>query len=109
MNRNDTLFYRTENKKKYRFLSFASNLSNKYGKKTIGYCFKNMTSCSKNCFNKTAKATREFTVNNIVDKIVKPKPMPDMNPRNVEETVIPPEKREEILNELRQILQNEAQ
>ena len=35
--------------------------------------------------------------------------MSDMNSRNVEETNIAPEKREEILNELRQILQNEAQ
>ena len=34
------------------------------------------------------------------DKIVKP----DKNPRNVEEIIIPPEKRDEILNELRQLL-----
>ena len=33
-------------------------------------------------------------------KIVKP----DENPRNVEEIIIPLEKREEILNELRQVL-----
>ena len=35
---------------------------------------------------------------------MKPKPVPDENSRNVEEMVIPPENREEILNELRQVL-----
>ena len=36
---------------------------------------------------------------------MKPKPISDMNLRNVEEIVIPPEQpREEILNELRQVL-----
>ena len=35
---------------------------------------------------------------------MKPKPVPDENSRNVEEKVIPPKKREEILNELRQFL-----
>ena len=38
------------------------------------------------------------------DKIVKPKHVIDENPRNVEEIIIPPEKREEILNALRQVL-----
>ena len=35
---------------------------------------------------------------------MKPKPVSDENLRDVEETVIPPEKREEMLNELRQVL-----
>ena len=35
---------------------------------------------------------------------MKPKPVPDENSRNVEEIFIPPENREEILNELRQVL-----
>ena len=35
---------------------------------------------------------------------MKPKPVPDENSRDVAEIVIPPEKREEILNELRQVL-----
>ena len=40
------------------------------------------------------------------DKIIKPKHVIDENPRNVEEIIIPPEKREEILNALRQVLYN---
>ena len=44
--------------------------------------------------NEAAEATGEFIGNKIPDKIVKP----------VEEMIIPPEKREEILNELRQVL-----
>ena len=42
--------------------------------------------------------------NKIADKIVKPKPLPAESSRNVKEIIILPEKREEILNELRQVL-----
>ena len=59
---------------------------------------------SKKVIHKTAEATRELIGNKIAEKIVKPKPVPDENSRNVEEIVIPPEKRQEILNELRQAL-----
>ena len=67
---------------------------------------------SKNDAHKAADVTGEFIGNKIAeaaakskdDKIVKPKPAIDENPRNVEEKVILPEKREEILNELRQVL-----
>ena len=49
-----------------------------------------------------AEATGEFTVNKVTEKIMKS----DLNSRNVEEIVIQLEKREKILNELRQVLQN---
>ena len=39
--------------KGYRFLSFARNLSDKYGKKIIGYCYYNRTKCSKSCLKKS--------------------------------------------------------
>ena len=52
----------------------------------------------------TAEVAGEFLGNKIADKIVIQKPVIDENPRNVEEINIPPEKREEILNELRQVL-----
>ena len=41
------------------------------------------------------KAAREFIFigNKIASKIVKPRPVPDMNSRNNEEIVIPPEER----------------
>ena len=54
--------------------------------------------------HKAAEPTEEFIGNKIADKFVKPKPVPDENSRNVEEIIIAPEKREEILNELRQVL-----
>ena len=64
--------------------------------------------CHKNCYqkvyHKVAEATAEFIVNKIADKIVKLKPVSDMNSRNVEEILIPQEKREKILNKLRQVL-----
>ena len=40
----------------------------------------------------------------IAEKIVKSNPLRDENSRIVEEIVIPPGKRKEILNELRQVL-----
>ena len=43
---------------------------------------------------KEAEATGEFLGNEIVDKFVKP----------LKEIIIPPEKKEEILNKLRQVL-----
>ena len=64
--------------------------------------------CRKNCYqkvyHKAAEATAEFIGNKIADKIVKLKPVSDMNSRNVEEILIPQEKREKILNKLRQVL-----
>ena len=40
----------------------------------------------------------------LIKQIIKPKLIANENPRNVEEINIPQENREEILNELRQIL-----
>ena len=60
--------------------------------------------CQKKVLHKSAEATGEFKGNKIADKIGKPKPVPDKNLRNVEQIIIPPEKRKEILNELRQVL-----
>ena len=40
----------------------------------------------------------------MVNTILKPKPLPDVNSKNVEEIIIPPDKREEILKELTQVL-----
>ena len=51
----------------------------------------------------STEVTGEFIRNKIANKIVKPKPAPAVNSRNVEEIIIPPEKWEEILNELREL------
>ena len=50
--------------------------------------------------DEAAEASGEF----IENKILNPKSVPDDNSRNVEEIKIPPEKREEIFNELIQVL-----
>ena len=64
----------------------------------------NEINTSKKVVHKAPEATGEFIGNKIVDKIVKTKPVIDENPRNVEEIIIPPEKREEISNKLRKVL-----
>ena len=48
---------------------------------------------TKKVAHKAAEAAREFIGNKIASEIVKPRPVPDMNSRNVEEIVIPPEER----------------
>ena len=53
--------------------------------------------------HKAAEATGKLIGNKITDKIVKIKPMPDMNSRTIEETIIPPKKREKILKKLRKV------
>ena len=63
----------------------------------LGTGLDSLKTASNIVIHKAAEATGEFTGNKIADGIVKPL-------RNVEEIVIPPEKRQEILNELRQVL-----
>ena len=59
---------------------------------------------SKKVAHKAAETTSEFIGNKIPDKFVEPKSVADANSRNVAEIIIPLERREEILNELRQVL-----
>ena len=59
---------------------------------------------SKKLVHKTAEATGELRGNKLAEKIVTPKPIPGTNLRNVEEKLIPSEKREETLNKLWQAL-----
>ena len=84
-------------------MSFRRNISHKYRKQLLDVVTEKgldaLKSSSKNLVHKT-----EFIGNKIADEIVKPKPVLDENSRNIEEIIIPPEKREEILNELRQEL-----
>ena len=55
---------------------------------------------SKKLVHKAIEATGEFIGNKIAEKIVKP----DADLKIVEEINVPPEKREEILNELRKVI-----
>ena len=88
--------------KRYEFLSFAKNLSNKYGKQLLDSATKSelnsLKSTSKKVVHKAAEATGEFIGNKISDRIVKS----EGNSGNVEEIIIPSEKAEEILNKFRQ-------
>ena len=59
----------------------------------------------KNVVYKTAEATERLTGNKIAQTIVETKGLPDVNWRNIEETVILPEKKETIFNQLRQVLE----
>ena len=94
--------------KGYGFLSFARNLSNKYGKQSFDTATKTGLNAVKTAFkkvvHKAAEATGEFIGNKIADKILKPKPLLAKTSTNVEEKVIAPEKRQEILNKLRHVL-----
>ena len=96
INRNDTLYYRIQNKKYvkgYGFLSFVTNLSDKCGKKLLDTTMKTgldaAKTAAKKVVHKTVGAAGEFIGNKIAEKVMKPKPMPDENSRNVEEIVIP--------------------
>ena len=53
---------------------------------------------------KITEATAKLLGNTIAEKILKPKPVTDENSTNVEEIIILPLKRQEILHELRRVL-----
>ena len=95
--------------KRYGFLSCARNFSNNGKQLATGLDALKMF--SKKLVNKVAETTGEFIGNKIEDavakskndKIVKQKTAIGENSRNVEEIIIPPDKREKISNELRQL------
>ena len=94
--------------KGYGFFSIVRNVSSNYVKQLLDTADKTgleaLKTASKKVVHKASEATGEFIGDNIADKTVKPKPVPGENSRNVEEIVIPPEKKQEILNESRQVL-----
>ena len=111
LNRNHTMFYRTKSEKYvkvYEFLSFTKNISDKYGKQLLDNAIKTglnaLKATSKKVFDKAAEISDKFIGNKIAGKIVKRTSLLSENSRNVEGIVIPPEKRQEILNESRQVL-----
>ena len=87
-------------------MSFTRNLSKKYGKKIIAWLDAPKIA-SKKVAHKVAETTSEFIGNKIINKTVRPKPLPDENSMNAEEIIILLKKRQEILKELRQALWNE--
>ena len=90
--------------KRYGFLSFARAFGDKYGKKLMDTAAKTeldaAKTASKGVVQKTAEATGELIGNKIADKITsvgKPKE----NEKKAEENYIPPEKRQQIIDDLR--------
>ena len=86
--------------KGYGFLSFARNLSNKYKKQLLDTELDPLKTASKKVVHKTV----EFLGNEIVDAVNISYKAKIVKTKFVEERIIPPEKREDILIELRQLL-----
>ena len=88
--------------KGYGYLSFARNLSIMVAAIKTG--LEDLKAAIKKVTHKAAESTAEFIRSKIADRIVKSKLVSYDNLKNVEEIIIPTEKREEILDELRQVL-----
>ena len=112
------MIYRTDNRirkyvKGYGFMSFAKNLGSKYGKKIMN---KGISAASKfnqskygkmgsefgkiagkKILHKSAEATGDLTRSKIADKITSFKPK---EKQEEQEIIIPPDKRQQILNVL---------
>ena len=76
----------------------------KYRKDLLDTGLHALKTASKKVVHKAFEATCELIGNKVPDKIVKEKAVIDENSRNIEEIIVLPEKREEILNELIQLL-----
>ena len=95
--------------KGYGFLSFARKVNDKYGKKLIDAATKTgidaAKTTSKRIVQKTAEATGDLFGNKIADKITsigKPKEKEKIKEtKEIEEIYIPPEKRHQIIDDLR--------
>ena len=85
--------------KGYGFLSFARKSGDKYGKKLMNTATKagmDAVKAFKRVVKKTAEATGDLIGNKIADKITS-----IGKPKEIEEIYIPPEKRQQIIDDLR--------
>ena len=92
--------------KGYSFLLFARKFSDKYCKKLMGTATKTgigaAKTASKRVVQKTAEATGDLIGNKITDKITSiGKSKEKEKTKKVEEIYIPPEKRQQIIDDLR--------
>ena len=88
------------------FLSFAREFSDKYGKKLMDPATKTgidtAKTASKRVVEKTAEATEDLIGNKIADKITSIDKKKEKEKTNkVEENYVPPEKRQQIIDDLR--------
>ena len=91
----------------YGFLSFARKFGNKYGKQLMDTATKTgmdaPKTASKRVVQKTAEATEDLIGNKIADKttsIGKPKEKGNEKTKEIGEIYIPPEKRQQIIDDL---------
>ena len=91
-------------------MSFARKCGDKYGKKLMDTAtisgIDAAKTASKRVVQKTAEATGDLIGNKIADKITsigkpKEKEKEKEKPKEIEEIYIPPEKRQQIINDLR--------
>ena len=92
--------------KGYGFLSFARTFGDKYGKKLMDTATKTgidvAKTASKRVFQKTAEATGDLIRNKIADKITSlGKTKSKEKEKEEQEIYIPPEKRQQIIDDLR--------
>ena len=92
--------------KGYVFLPLARKCGDKYGKKLMDTATKTgidaAKTASKRVVQKTAEATGDLIGNKIADKITSiGKPKEKEKPKETEEIYIPPEKRQQIIDDLR--------
>ena len=101
--------------KGYGFLFFARKFGDKYGKKLMDTARKTgidgEKTASKRVIQKTAEATGDLIGNKIIDKITsigksKKKKKEKEKPKETEEVYISPEKRQQIVDDLRLFLKN---
>ena len=89
----------------YVFLSFAKKFVNKYGKKLMDTATKTGTNAaktdSKKVVQETAKATGDLIGNKIADKITSIGTPKEKETKEIEEIYIPPEKRQQIIDDLK--------
>ena len=91
--------------KGYDLSSFAKRFGNKYGKKLMDTATKTgidaAETTSKRIVQKTAEATGDLIGNKIADKITSIGKRKENETKQIEEIYIPPEKRQQIINDLR--------
>ena len=92
--------------KGYDFLSFARKFSDKYGKKLMDIATKTgrdaAKTASERLVQKAAEATRDLIGNKLADKITSIGKLKEKEKINkAEEIFIPPEKRQQIIDDLR--------
>ena len=96
--------------KGYGFLSFARKCGDRYGKKLMDTATKTgidgAKTASKRLVQKTAEATGDLIGNNIADKITSIGKSQEKPKEKAQEIYIPPEKRQQIIDDLRLFLKN---